>query len=158
MKEVSEIHASYMVYKARAQELEQRIDQHRKDAEKATTAERNAKKDVKKMTFAQDEICEKLKYLEAKYHALVKRMGARQQDIDHIEEEIMFRNPNSKKESFKRSAQDSYNYNRKSRVSGPEANKPHKHQVASAEYDEEVDGSREDIDPHSIRDERDSQV
>ena len=32
---------------------------------------------------------EKLRYIELKYHALIKRMGVSQEDIDIIEEEIL---------------------------------------------------------------------
>ena len=41
------------------------------------------------MTFANDEVEERCDYLESKYHALVRRMGASQEDIDAIEEELM---------------------------------------------------------------------
>lgn len=41
------------------------------------------------MTFANDEAEERCDYLESKYHALVRRMGASQEDIDAIEEELM---------------------------------------------------------------------
>lgn len=44
------------------------------------------------MTFENDEIDEKCQYLEQKYHALIKRLGASQEDIDAIEEEIMLKN------------------------------------------------------------------
>lgn len=60
-------------------------------------------------TFTQDELDEKCKYLEQKYHALVKRMGASQEDIDMVDEEIMH--------IIRRKGP------MKSRVSGPAANK-----------------------------------
>ena len=41
------------------------------------------------MTFANDEQEEQYGYLEQKYHALVRRMGASQEDIDAIEEELI---------------------------------------------------------------------
>ena len=44
------------------------------------------------ITFENDELEEKYMYLEQKYHALIKRMGASQEDIDAIEEEIMLKN------------------------------------------------------------------
>lgn len=44
------------------------------------------------ITFDNDELEEKLKYLEQKYHALIERMGASQEDIDYIEEKIMIKN------------------------------------------------------------------
>lgn len=82
---------------------------------------------------------EKIKYIEQKYHALVKRMGASQEDIDVIEEEIMLRNPTSRHSKKGNSGAYSYEYkqrnkrggssiyqNRKSRVSGPDANRGNK--------------------------------
>jgi len=44
------------------------------------------------ITFENDELEEKYMYLEQKYHALIKRMGASQEDIDPIEAEIMLKN------------------------------------------------------------------
>ena len=72
-------------------------------------------------------------YLEQKYHALIKRMGASQEDIDAIEEEIMLKNdptgtrksngiaPSQKRSYGRRRGSSAYN-NRQSRVSGPGAN------------------------------------
>jgi len=45
-----------------------------------------AKKELVQITFDNDELEEKYKYLEQKYHALIERMGASQEDIDSIEE------------------------------------------------------------------------
>ena len=57
-------------------------------------------------------------------------MGASQQDIDHIEEEIMFQGQSHGGQK------DSYGFTRKSRVSGHEANKQNK-QRSPSDYDEE---------------------
>jgi len=85
------------------------------------------------ITFENDEFEEKLMYLEQKYHALIKRMGASQEDIDAIEEEIMLKNdqtgarkssggvPSQKRTFGRRRGSSAYN-NRQSRVSGPGAN------------------------------------
>jgi hypothetical protein len=84
------------------------------------------------ITFDNDELEEKQMYLEQKYHALIKRMGASQEDIDGIEEEIMLKNdpsgvhksnggPSQKRTYGRRRGSSSYN-NRQSRVSGPGAN------------------------------------
>jgi chromosome segregation ATPase len=108
IKEVNDIHYQYRGYKTKSQELEQRIDQYKSEASKAQENERKATKNSKLLTFKCDELEEKLRYTEQKYHALIKRMGASQQDIDHIEEEIMFKNKNY--------------YNRNSRLSGHEPN------------------------------------
>ena len=76
IKEINEVHNSYRGYKSKASEFEQRIEQFKKDAQKAAAGERQAKKDLKQITFEADELAEKLNYLELKYHALVKRLGA----------------------------------------------------------------------------------
>ena len=44
------------------------------------------------VTFDNDELEEKNRYLEQKYHALIERLGASQEDIDLFEEEIMMKN------------------------------------------------------------------
>lgn len=125
-----------------------------------------------------DEMDEKIKYIEQKYHALVKRMGASQEDIDMIEEEIMLRNPTSRHSKKGNSGAYSYDYkrgnkrggssiyvNRKSRVSGPEANRGNKiDQASEDEYDDEdeiiggsdVENGGGSGEIHSIRDERSS--
>ena len=100
-------------------------------------------------------------YLEQKYHALIKRMGASQEDIDGIEEEIMLKNdptgthksngglPSQKRTFGRRRGSSAYN-NRQSRVSGPGANQisnkvrgGHKmadHSDNADEYGEEIVG------------------
>jgi chromosome segregation ATPase len=95
IKEVNDVHFQYRGYKTKAQELDQRIEQFKKEAQRAAASERKAVKSAKQLTFQCDELDEKLMYMEQKYHALIKRMGASQQDIDRIEEEIMFKNPAS---------------------------------------------------------------
>jgi len=89
IKEVNEIHEHYRSFKSKAQELEQRIDMYKKDCQHAMKSEKLSKKELMQVNFENDELDEKSKYLEQKYHALVKRLGASQEDIDSIEEEIM---------------------------------------------------------------------
>ena len=79
-----------------------------------------AKKELVQITFDNDELEEKYKYLEQKYHALIERMGASQEDIDSIEEQIMAKG--NRMGGRRRGGASSYNA-RKSRVSGPAANK-----------------------------------
>lgn len=76
------------------------------------------------LTFENDEVDEKCQYLEQKYHALVKRMGASQEDIDAIEEEIMLKNEGAARpaNSKARKRGQLSHPHRKSRVSGPNAN------------------------------------
>jgi len=74
------------------------------------------------VTFDNDEFDEKMRYTEQKYHALIRRMGASQEDIDCIEEEIMLENgatQNSAVVKGRQRRRGSSSYaNRKSRVSG----------------------------------------
>ena len=41
------------------------------------------------MTLENDELKEKSRYMEHRYHSLVQRMGASQEDLQAIEEELM---------------------------------------------------------------------
>ena len=56
--------------------------------------ERSARELADTYIFDNDELEEKHRYMEQKYHSLIKRMGASQDDIDAIEEEIMMKNEN----------------------------------------------------------------
>lgn len=131
IKEVNEIHEHYRGYKTRAQELEQRIEQYIKDCQHAQRAERQSRKELVQMTFENDELEEKHLYLEQKYHALIKRMGASQEDIDGIEEEIMLKNDpqgaqkGQKKTFGGRRGSSGYN-NRQTRVGNSAANQVNK--------------------------------
>jgi chromosome segregation ATPase len=64
IKEVNEIHEHYRSYKSKASELEQRIDQYKKDCQLAQKSERILKKELIQATFSNDELDEKCKYLE----------------------------------------------------------------------------------------------
>lgn len=78
IKEVNDIHFQYRGFKTKAQELDQRIETYKKDVLKAQQGEKKSQKASKNLTFKCDEFEEKLKYMEQKYHALIKRMGASQ--------------------------------------------------------------------------------
>jgi len=124
ISEMSDTHEQYRGYKTKAQELEQRIEKYKAEALTAQKSERKAKRELVQLTFENDEIDEKCQYLEQKYHALVKRMGASQEDIDAIEEEIMLKNEGASRcanSKARKRGQPSYQH-RKSRVSGPSAN------------------------------------
>ena len=96
IKDTNEIHGHYRGYKTKAIELEARIGQYRQEAKQSQREARNSKKQLLKITFQNDELDEHIKYIEQKYHALIKRCGASQEDIDAIEEEIMLKNPTSR--------------------------------------------------------------
>ena len=58
---------------------------YKADWEKATQAERLSKKEVLRLTFQNDELTERHKYMERKYLQLVQRVGASQEDLDAVE-------------------------------------------------------------------------
>lgn len=124
ISEMSETHEQYRGYKTKAQELEQRIEKYKQEATGAQKLERKARRELAQLAFENDEIDEKCQYLEQKYHALVKRMGASQEDIDAIEEEIMLKNEGASRAANSKARKrgpPSYQH-RTSRVSGPNAN------------------------------------
>lgn len=124
ISEMSDTHEQYRGYKTKAQELEQRIQKYQQEALEAQKEERKARRELVQMTFDNDEIDEKCQYLEQKYHALIKRMGASQDDIDAIEEEIMLKNEGAQRAANSKARKRGQgNYPQiKSRVSGPNAN------------------------------------
>lgn len=154
IKEVNDIHYSYRGFKTKAQELEQRIETYKRDCLKAQAAEKKAQKGTKQMTFRCDELEEKLRYTEQKYHALINRLGASQQDIDHIEEELM----------FKRGGEYSYGKNlRNSKVSTNEGNKASRggrYQYQEADdsddygFENHEEEKEQEMDLQTIRDEK----
>ena len=46
--------------------------------------ERDAKKEVLRLTFENDELVEKLKFMESKFQSLVQRVGASKEDIEAV--------------------------------------------------------------------------
>jgi len=52
-------------------------------------AERESKKEVVRLTLENDEFQEKIRFMEQKYHSLVERMGASQEDLNAVEQELM---------------------------------------------------------------------
>lgn len=50
--------------------------------------ERDAKKEVLRLTFENDELVEKLKFMESKFQSLVQRVGASKEDIEAVNSQI----------------------------------------------------------------------
>ena len=71
LKEISQIHENYRGIQNSSAEMETRIQMYKADYEKATQAERLAKKEVLRLTFQNDELTERHKYMERKYLQLV---------------------------------------------------------------------------------------
>lgn len=67
MKEVNSVHEQYMGFKSQAAELKARVNIYQQDQEQALQAEREAKKELLKITFANDGLIEKLKFMESKF-------------------------------------------------------------------------------------------
>lgn len=82
MKEVNEIHEQYMGYKSTAAELKTRIQIYQSDNEQAISQQRESKKEVVRLTFQNDELSEKLRYVERRFQQLVQRCGVSQEDIE----------------------------------------------------------------------------
>ena len=57
-------------------ELEQRISQYKTDFQRAQQGEREAKKEVHRVRLENDELKEKLHFLEQRYTSLIQRCGA----------------------------------------------------------------------------------
>ncbi len=88
IKEINELHEYYRGYKNSSKELEERIKHYKSDCERALHVEREAKKEVVRLTLEYDEIGERAQYFEAKYSKLVRRLGASEEDLEAIEEEV----------------------------------------------------------------------
>ena len=58
---------------------------YKQDWENATQAERSARQEVLKLTFQNDELTERHKYMERKYLQLVQRVGASAEDLEAVE-------------------------------------------------------------------------
>lgn len=89
IKEVSELHEQCRMYKGSSQELEQRIKHYKSDYDRAVQAEREAKKEVVRVTLENDEIREKAKFLEQRYQSMIHKLGISPDDIQALEEQLM---------------------------------------------------------------------
>jgi cell division septum initiation protein DivIVA len=76
MKEVNQLHEHYMGFKSQAAELKTRIQIYQSDNELAEQGQRSAKKEVMRLTYQNDELIEKLQYMERRFANLVQRCGA----------------------------------------------------------------------------------
>ena len=65
--------------------MEARLNMYKGDWEKATQAERGSRQEVLKLTFQNDELTERHKYMERKYLQLVQRVGASAEDLEAVE-------------------------------------------------------------------------
>ena len=90
IKEINDIHENYRGYKSSCIELEQRIRTYKNDYERAIEGEREAKKENVRLRLEFDELVEKAHFMEQKYRSLIARMGASQEDLDAIEEELQY--------------------------------------------------------------------
>ena len=80
IKEINEVHEYYRGYKSQSFELEQRIQTYKNDYEKALKAERESKKEIVRLNLENDELKEKVQFIEMKYNQLMSKLGAGNQD------------------------------------------------------------------------------
>lgn len=85
MKDNNELHEHYMGFKSTAAEMKSKINIYKSDQENAIKGEREAKKDVLRLTYLNDELSEKVLFLERKFNSLVSRVGASKEDLEAIE-------------------------------------------------------------------------
>lgn len=84
-KDIQSIHENYRGVTSTAAEMEARLSMYKSDWEKANQAERTARQEVLKLTFQNDELSERHKYMERKYMQLVQRVGASPEDLEAVE-------------------------------------------------------------------------
>lgn len=89
MKEISQLHEDSMIQKSQAAEFKTRVHIYQTDHEQAMLCQREAKKEVMRLTFANDELTEKLQHLEKRFHGLVQRCRVSQDDLAAIDNLIM---------------------------------------------------------------------
>ncbi len=61
------MHEQYRGYKSNSIELEQRIAQYKRDMERAQEGERAVRKEIHRVNLENDEIAERLRYVESRY-------------------------------------------------------------------------------------------
>jgi len=81
IRELAEVHDHYRGFKTGALDLESRVQSLKQEAAKAQAGEREAKKELHRLRLENDELGEKLRFYEQRYHRLIKRMGASQEDL-----------------------------------------------------------------------------
>lgn len=69
--------------------MDQRIKHYKLDCDKALKSERDSKKEVVRLTLENDELQEKIRFIESKYQSVVHRLGASPEELDAIENELM---------------------------------------------------------------------
>eukprot|EP00347_Sterkiella_histriomuscorum_P003379 403364524 len=86
IRELNEVHEQYRGYKTTSMELEQRIQSYKADQQKAMQGEREAKKEVHRLRLENDELMEKVRFMDHRYNTLIQKMGVSQEDLQAIDE------------------------------------------------------------------------
>lgn len=89
ISEVNKLHEEYMGYKSQAAELKTRCQMYQQDHDQTFQEQRDTKKAVLRLTFQNDELTEKLKHMDFKFHSLVSRFGASQEEVDQLDQLLM---------------------------------------------------------------------
>lgn len=71
IRELNEVHEQYRGFKSTSIELEQRINSYKQDQQRAQNSEREAKKEVHRLRLENDELHERLRFLEQRYTSLI---------------------------------------------------------------------------------------
>lgn len=85
IKSTNELNEQYMNFKSSAAEMKSKISIYKSDQEAAIQGEREAKKEVLRLTFLNDEFLEKIHYLESKFQSLAKHVNASKEDLEAVE-------------------------------------------------------------------------
>ncbi len=89
IRELNEVHEQYRGYKSASLDLESRIQHYKQEAQKSQEGERLAKKDLHRVRLENDELRERLRFVEGRYGQLVERCGASPEEaMREIEEEV----------------------------------------------------------------------
>ena len=82
IKELNEVHEQYRGFKSSSIELEQRNQQYKADMQRALEAERTSKKELHRVRLENDELKERLRFIEQRYQAMAQKFGGDEFIID----------------------------------------------------------------------------
>jgi chromosome segregation ATPase len=91
MKEVKQLHEQYMGHKSQAHELKTRVQLYQQENEQAVKDCRDKKKECVRLTFQNDELVERVSFLEQRFQVAVQKGQLGQDDIDEVEKAIVNR-------------------------------------------------------------------
>jgi len=87
------VHEQYRNYQHSSKDMEERVQQYRSDWQRALDGERGAKKETMGLRLENDELVERINYLEQKYQGLATQVNASQEDLQAVEEAMLYGEP-----------------------------------------------------------------